>query len=230
MKLKMHPALKLFLQSSALRNHTPILVPSIGRSGSTLLYKSIIAGLAKKNRHLPEYLSSRLCADDSWELGQKQFKMGVVYKTHDLPDAITPDHNILSVFCFGSIIDSALSVFSGYERFGEDWIRTHFANLRSSAGFEDMLDSDALHFEVHMDKWFAHKNTPVLCVRYETLWEHQNEISEFLDIKVELPTKRARHEKQIAPEILKRIQNTYAPLDKKYASYPDIFTAGSLKL
>ena len=97
---------------------TPIIVSSMGRSGSTLLYKSIFIALAKKNYpYLPNSIGQIISRGGIWNPNKKLFK-GMVHKTHlhfsDLPKNIDA-----KVIFFSLPSDSVLSVISNRSRKGD---------------------------------------------------------------------------------------------------------------
>ncbi len=204
-------------------NRPPILVASMGRAGSTLLFQEIMKSLAKERfPHLPLSLARLLCHGAMWFPGNILFK-GFVHKTH-VPEYDFPNDNntkIIYIFCKPS--DSVLSVINTKSRRGLGWISEHFHNLKVKGNYEDLAHTDVLKLEDHLMGWFSRKSKNLLIIRYEKIWEYKAEIEEFLNLKINLPKFKLRRPLSNEAESLRGIcKKNYTNLDKKVEKFPDL--------
>lgn len=222
LKQKLRYFFNIFTHKINNSNRTPILVSSMGRSGSTLLFQAIMQSLAKERfPYLPVKLGKLLCHGTMWFPGYKLFK-GLVHKTH-VPASYFPDQTnakVIYIFCTPS--DSVLSVINTKSKRGIKWIYEHFHNLRVKGNYEDLAYIDVLRIEDHINGWLSKKSANILIIRYEKLWEYKSSIEEFLNLKITLPEFKLRRklldEAQSLREVCKR---NYADLDKKVHNYTD---------
>jgi hypothetical protein len=202
--------------------HPALVVSSFGRSGSTLIYRALVAAMGQAR-----FGKTRgFLADTSWTLGEKKLRRGMVYKTHDYPDALADQTDARAVFVFGSASDAALSVVEQHDREGRAWIDAHFENLKAEGTYEDLLTRDVLGFGAQLRRWSTFAGAPVLCLRYEALWDHQDRLAEFTGLPVELPPRRARSEKSVSADVGQAVARVYGPIDAAIAKLPDAFEAG----
>ncbi|QQM32439.1 hypothetical protein JET14_10000 [Martelella lutilitoris] len=218
---------KKFLQRALMGTRPSFVIASFGRSGSTLIYDGVIDGLVRDMPRVLRPLTKRLAANQSWALSESELMRGCVYKTHDYPEGLSSTSDVKCIFLFGSLADAALSVHSSVERFGEDWTKLHFKHLKSDDSHESILDFDVLRFEDQMRRWGTYREHPVLCLRYDRLWENQNVISDFCGFPVVLPAKRERVAKSYRPDLVAQAQSTYGQLDEFFGALPDSFIAGT---
>lgn len=200
--------------------NTCIIVASNGRSGSTLTFQTIRQGMLERDVRTAgkfQFVS---------RLSEVTFPRPFVYKTHDFPDALSEKRDgVRVVFCFGSTKDSALSVYSAVERYGEDWVEKHFYNLHADGTFEDLLKKDVLQQARQIREWATFEDVPVLCVHYDAIWDHKAEISEFISLDFEPPKRRKREPKKIPENLLTAASAVYDPIDEIVAELPRIFLA-----
>lgn len=80
----------------------------------------------------------------------------------------------------------------------------------------NIIDKDILSLEDHFDSWNKESRIPIAFIRYESMWDHQNEISNFLGFKIKLPAYRERKSTSTENEVLhtKLIQNYSSFIDK----------------
>lgn len=209
---------------SSNRSIEPIIVASMGRSGSTLVYDAVVEAVLARSPLRNFSLGHKLTADWSWSLSNKPLIRGTVYKTHDYPDRLDVNGG-KAIFLFGSTLNAAKSVHSAKERFGQDWVEEHFAHLRSEGKYEDLFKCDVLNFEQQIKSWAVNETIPTLCLRFETLWENSERISEFLDMKVTLPKKRTRTADNYDLEIEKALKHIFDPIDERLSVLPDCFVS-----
>ena len=167
-------------------------------------------------------------ADTSWTLGEKPLRNGIVYKTHDYPDALKGRDDLRSLFVFGPASDAVLSVLEQEVTEGRDWIDLHLDHLKAPGRFEDLLAFDALGIGAQLDAWTTFSGSPVLCIRYEALWDAETQIREFTGLPVCLPERRPRSAKSVPEDVASKVARIYGPIDARLQALPDVFEAGSL--
>ena len=201
----------------------PILVASMGRSGSTFLFSSIISSLARERfPFLPLFIGRTLCNGTMWYQGNKLFK-GYVHKTHCLANQFSVKNPCKIIYTFSRPSDSVLSVITRKEKYGFRWISEHFHNLQAKGKYEELPFSDILRISENLYGWINKKDVSLLIIRYEKIWEYQSEIEDFLSLKLNLPKfrERKKHSKE-AENLKKTIRNTYYELDLAVSKLPDI--------
>ena len=209
---------------SSCRKIDPIVIASMGRSGSTLVYDAVVEAVIDQSPLRKNILGHRLTADQAWNLSSQPLVSGVVYKTHDYPERLVTTGG-KAIFLFGSTLDSAKSVHSAKDRFGKNWVEQHFSNLRSEGNYEDLFKYDVLNFEQQIKSWAVNETIPTLCMRFETLWENSDKISAFLDMRVNLPAKRERKVVNYDPEITSALKKVFDPIDERLSTLPSCFVS-----
>lgn len=214
--------LKKALQLSIPTRYDPIIVASMGRAGSSLIYDALSEGLARARFGPLKAFGRKIVREFAWDLSGRIFTPGVVYKTHALANELPSDCKARVVFVFASASDAALSVLSCYDRYGTDWIARHFANMRANGGFEELGERDVLRFEEQIDGWLGIDHVKVLGLRYEGLWDNVDALSNFVGFPVVLPEKELRRSRQnLDMMTARRFAATYRQLDEKIATLPD---------
>jgi hypothetical protein len=205
---------------------SPILVASYGRSGSTLLYKAAVEALATTRFKFSNSFTRKFVSETAWVIPSTKFDQGVVYKSHDVPHETLVEANVKTLFVYGSPVDTVMSVFSCYERFGQHWINSHFSHLRGVGSISDLASNDILHLEDQLTRWVAFSDhyEDVLCVKYDNLWDHQASICKFTGLPIILPPKRPRQteEQNIDNKIYTTVRETYGHLEEAYKNMPEI--------
>ena len=203
----------------------PVLVASMGRSGSTLVYDSVVAGMARlRFGPLAEPLRGAV-RDTAWSLDTARFHRGRVYKTHDFPHGLGAQSAIRAIFLFGDAGSAARSVLNCETTRGRAWIEEHFEHLRASGSIEDVPHADVLRFGEQLDAWLSFEAVPVLSLRYEDLWADGTEalIGRYVGFPVALPKRKARE--SAARDFGDReaaLSATYGPLDERIAALPSV--------
>lgn len=215
--------LKGFLPST----QPPILVASMGRTGSTLIYASLVEGMVVKRFGIRSPRLGGLVRETAWRLCGASYRNGRVYKTHDFPEGLKPGERPLVVFLYGSASDAARSVLRCDTVYGCDWIKEHLEHLRAKGAFEDIPDRDVLRFGEQLDAWLSCEIVPVLALRYEDLWTSgaEQKLSRFVGFPVRLPVRRARESTGMElGETSGKLMATYAELDARVAALPAVLT------
>lgn len=183
-----------------------LLVASIPRCGSTLLLRAIAGFPPGSTMPRVPY-----CAfvRDLERLPDVPF-----LKTHSLAPKELPT-DVRTIFLFGDPIRAVVS--TREKRFD----RNHFENC---GYFEDELPDiyarDDLGYEKIFDTWTSEHPYPVLAVRFESLWEHEELVSRYLGRGIILPPKKRRATK-VSKETRQQLSNVYGRLAKKIARFPD---------
>jgi hypothetical protein len=212
-------------------NIPPTIVASMGRSGSTLVYNAIVDGIAGARFSYLGYFGRRLVGGEAWNLDLAILANGTVYKTHDFPYRVTSGDRTKAIFLYRRPSDTILSLYRCMERDGRGWIDAHFVHLHASGRFEDLLTRDVLRYEEQISSWLNADNVEVLGLRYETLWDHADLISEFLGVEIVLPSYLApRQEADYDPQLVARVRDAYRSLDKVVAAMQDYFVSGPDRL
>ncbi len=197
-----------------------IIVASNGRSGSTLTFKTIRQSFRKRNKKRADQASFVA------RLKEADLCPPSLYKTHDFPDVLTSGpKQVRVVFCFGPTKDSALSVYSAKERYGQDWLDTHFYNLHATGNYDELFRRDVLQQARQIKEWATFEDVPVLCVRYDAIWDHQRDIANFTGFEFVPPARTERAPKNIPAALLEAANSVYDPIDKVVAELPSCFVA-----
>lgn len=221
LKIIVRETLKTILPSSA----PPLLVASMGRSGSTLVYDALVEGMVRARFGAFPYRLNGLVKEEAWNLAGQTFYKGRVYKTHDLPSQFSSSDFPRVVFLFGLASDAARSVLHCEKTYGRAWIEEHFKHLSAIGELEDVPNRDVLRFADQLNAWLTFEGVPVLALRYEDLWnpETENILSRFAGFPVSFPERKNR--KSISVElgaVGQRLNNTYADLDRRIAALPSV--------
>lgn len=200
-----------------------IIVASNGRSGSTLTYEALRRELKRKYVMRRENFGFVSRLEDAGTTGP------AIFKTHDFPDALSKQGKCAKViFCFGSTKDSAFSVYAALHSKGEDWIRRHFEHLNATGDFEELFQRDILQQVRQLKEWCTYEAVPVLCVHYDAIWDHQEEISNFLGLTFKAPERRERSAKNIPEDIQLAADAVYDPIDRIVDDLPGCFLASEM--
>ncbi|MCS3663491.1 hypothetical protein GGP65_001098 [Salinibacter ruber] len=167
----------------------PIVVSSMGRSGSTMLTRSILESAHKykiiKNikRTILQKYKTRLPI---------KYKNKIVYKTHDYPPKYGGE-NVKYIYIYDDPIKVVSSMYKKKLDEGGDWLREHAVNMKTDpkvAGH--FLTYDSFKLEKHFESWVNAENINVALVRLDGLWENKDEISAFLGFDISIPKKKER--------------------------------------
>ena len=196
----------------------------MGRSGSTLLFNSIIDASIKANyKFIPYSLAYKLVhSSQGFDLKNTRFYRGMVYKTHGFPSQISYDvNNLNAIFIYGSCFEAVRSVLSCQRKYGDDWVNKHLEHLSSSDNFNSILNKDVLQIEKQINEWRNQSKFRTLLIRFDKIWDFQGEISNFLGLNVQLPSKRSRSDKSfLSDSDNSKLLNTYSSLEKHIDSLP----------
>lgn len=219
----MRKKLKTFLQDLLPIKNDPLIVASMGRSGSTVLTKSLQVSSAKSYFPIFKNLGQKVISENAWDLKTTKFRNGVIYKTHCLADELNDVNNIKVIFVYGSAIDSALSVLRCKEKYGQTWIDLHFQHLRAKGNIEDIKKFDVLRFEEQIKGWRSKENLQRLIIKYDSLWKYEKDISDFVGFDFKMEKRKSRpNYKIINPIDFEELKENYSNLEKYIQNLPDI--------
>lgn len=201
----------------------PIVLASMSRAGSSMLFRAVHAGWAAA-RFGPRAEAMRpYIWDYAWRLDETPLIPGVVYKTHDLAEHAPRRARPKVLFTFRRASEVALSIAARREREGPKWFARHLAHMRGSGAYTDFLSRDTLGLEAQVDGWFAAADLDILGIRYDDLWKHRSEIEDFLGFSVRLSKRVSSTAAAVPPEQASLIRATYAALDRKIDALPPVF-------
>lgn len=200
------------------RSKRPIVVSSMGRSGSTMLTGAIVKSAHKYDvvkRHKTNIIKSYLKRLPPRRRG------GVIYKTHDYPPN-SKDKSTRYVY----IYDYPMKVIASLQRKrreeGDSWLKKHAYNMNSkrevSGGF---FEEDVFCLEDHFDAWVGAENISVALIRLDQLWKNKEKLSGYLGFEVELPEKRKRNSslKNVPKSKVREANRVYKNLKNKVSKY-----------
>lgn len=184
-----------------------IVVGSLGRSGSTALYKSMldVVGYSIRKSKFQNNL------DDC------PYKRNAIYKTHDFPPSNPPNY-VTFIWTFADPYEIVLSVLNQENEKGMNWILKHFEHLNGEFyKYDDILNYDCLHLEEHFDRWYQNHNFPLLTIKYRSVWHRQNDLSRFVGSYVDLPpfSDRDSRFKELDDDKREMLEDTYGDLHDK---------------
>lgn len=218
--------LKRTLQRCMPSRHHAVVVASMGRSGSTLVYDAIADGMAMVRFGHSSGAARRIVRDIAWDLDMCALTPGVVYKTHAFAEELPTHRSCRVVFVFGPASDAAISVLSCDRHHGPDWTAEHFRHLRACGSLDELERRDVLRFEEQIDGWLGRSGGTVLALRYDGLWSHADTLSEFVGFPVSFPARQPRNSPgDVEAATVERIRSCYSRLDAKIAALPSCVRA-----
>lgn len=203
---------KTALQAATGRGLPVVVIASMGRMGSTLVYQAACEAMARRSV-LGATLGRRVVSDTAWELTSTRLRPGVVYKTHDLPPRNTHGAHMKAVFLFGPASDSALSVIACEQRYGAGWVREHFEHMHATGTTADLQRSDVLGFRTQIESWATPLPYPVMLLHYDAIWEYQSVLARFLGVPIVLPPRRRRSPPMIDDDTERQVRAVFQELD-----------------
>ncbi len=196
------------------RNIAPIIASS-GRAGSTMLNDAAAAAMLGwpwlANFSKPRVWST----ETAWNMDATNYRRGVVYKTHDYPPSARLPPFTRVIYTFADPVDVVFSVITQGRKHGRVWLEDHCCHMRAPISEIDNIQTvDALRLERHFKAWMQPQAFPVMLVKYNAIWDHLDDISDFLGMTLELPPYRPRQTRLdlFSSEEVARVRDTYARL------------------
>lgn len=188
------------IRKLAIREPVVVIVSSLGRSGSTMLTKSIASGMIKQGLYKKLLNYGIPFIKEAWNLATTNFSVGYVYKTHDYPVNIK-ENNYKYIFTYSDPLELIISLDRMKKYHDENWIKNHYAHLHSIYNLpNEYLKKDSLNLEKLFDAWIEIDEDNLYCIALDDLWDHKDKIEDFLGFNFELPIKRNR-EKNIESDL-----------------------------
>lgn len=203
------------------KNTTPLVISSMGRSGSTTLFKSMSESCIRFFKNGIRKKMSHLIRKRMWSIRQKNLESGLLYKTHDYPPNVNKCNVCRYIYTYADPFDVVASIYRKYKNSGREWFQNHSQKLkRPQANVGNLFFEDVLGLENHFDAWASADHLNILLIRYDKLWQKSDVISEFAGFSVELPKKRDRKSSLSGMDKEKenRLKKTYRRLRKKVMS------------
>ena len=228
---------KALLRTVRPSRRPPIVVASMGRSGSTLVYDALRSAVGDERFGWLGHDRARATVTAmAFGPATTRFENGVVYKTHALPaefDDVAGSAlaEARFVFVFGPPSDAVISFLTLGERYSARWVRAHLHNLRATDDASEILDRDVLGLQRQLECWARVTHREVLCLEYDALWDEQSTLSDFLDLEIELPPRRDRLSTDlVAADQVALARRRYARGDAAVAALPGAFRAGTVSI
>lgn len=200
-------------------NDSPVIVASSGRSGSTMLFRSIQTSyFTHKSNSLYFNLAGRIIPSKYLlrlsELYLDSFAdfprfYAPIQKTHVLCD-YNYTRSARCIFVFGDPLESALSVYQQSQLKGPQWAAKHLCHLQSNSSIDALFQQDALNYEQQLKSWM---HPDVFYLHYLDIWKYKNELSRFLGFTLILPPQLNRTPKafvnlpQVNEELFSYLRN-----------------------
>jgi hypothetical protein len=151
-----------------------IIIPSMGRCGSTALFYAIRACIPPHEGRFVHYLADADIQD------------GEIIKTHDRAPDVIPDHwRVIYLHGDPEAIRRSVLVQS------DEWKRAHFEHFGKVFADDQtsLIDSDGLDLAGNFASW---RDSGAMCIHYDDLFESAGIISEFLGVSITLPPRKRR--------------------------------------
>ena len=197
------------------------VITSIGRCGSQLITEAIHNHVWGFVDHPKAFLKKTRPFIRQYP---EEFSNGSVYKTHLYP--IEYPDNCKIVFTFGNPLDIILSVIRRSKE--PNWGPAHFKNLAANwTDFPDIMNRDVLNLEKMFDAFYNQEhNFDLMCVRYESMWDVEEQMSEFLGFEFKMPTKidriAVKQKADLSIEEVERFNTGYSSLIRKIENAKDV--------
>ncbi len=205
----------------AARSGIAVVVGSLGRSGSSMLTRACAQGLLRLRDSDQSREDPRGLVQTAWSLDVATFQRGFVYKTHDYPsNCVVPPAFVRFLYTYADPVDVVISLARQGETRGLPWLEKHADHMKVTiTDFDRLYVEDIFALERHFDAWIGCTSLPLIAIRYDTLWNHQQLISDFLRFKLLLPpyVPRSRSIPPNSQSAGDDVRQTYGRLRQKVA-------------
>jgi hypothetical protein len=118
------------------------------------------------------------------------------------------------VYTFSNPVDVVISVIRVHQKLEKKAMKNYCDHLKVPyVNPEDLIYRDGLCLEEHFYSWLNEGRFPVAFVKYESMWENEEELSGYLGFPIVLPKFRKRKVGNVVSiEIRNILKNTYASL------------------
>lgn len=175
----------------------PVVVASCGRSGSTMLTRALADSTLREwvqvlGRPVSDRIANKIIIEYAWNLEERYLRSGFIYKTHDYPPETLSDH-VKYIYVYSDPIEVISSVLNKAEREGEEWLAKHARHLNGkSTSRKDIIFEDSINIVENISRWCNKEGNNVLAVKYNNLWERQDQLSDFIGFDFGLPERKER--------------------------------------
>jgi hypothetical protein len=196
------------------------VISSLGRCGSQLMTETLHNHIWGFKKHEKSFLKRTRPFIREYP---QAYETGVVHKTHLYP--VEYPSNCKVIFTFGDPLDIVLSVIRK-SQIGQ-WGPAHFKNLGADwSQFNKILSHDVLKLEKMFDAYYQKQSCDIACVRYESLWDVEEQLSEFLGFEFKMPQKKERiatsEKESLSPQTKQEFLEGYHSLIQKISNADDI--------
>jgi len=202
-----------------LEKEVDVLIVSAGGVGTTFLLKAI--GQYKKTNHVSN--------DDGFK--------------HITIPPITSNRNLKVIYVFGNPITATMSLFRRNFHHTQSYKMQQYLPKGYRVKMETSLEEyaakgeDGFYFWRHFNNWWAQYLVyPTLFLRYETLFEHVNQIANFLELPEsfvnDFPAKKIRNSQvgNLDKATLNNLEKIYGGLQADFDRLPDFFIKEGIDL
>jgi len=134
-----------------------------------------------------------------------------------------------SGYIYGDPRDSVLSFFFRHENHGKKFCHLHGLNLGvkipGSITLQGFLDEgrDQFRLSKHFDNWVTAKINNIIFIKYETMFDHLDEISEFFGRRLKLERKKRKSDwRKQPPHVQEALTRIYRNLITRIETMPPI--------
>jgi len=184
-----------------------ILIASLPRAGSTMLFRAI-AGLPQGST-MPRNPFCKFVHDLS-KIPNKPF-----LKTHSpAPKSLPKDIRVIYLYD-----DPVKCVVSARKKRWDklSWYLNNWVHDNEP----DIYNKDDYGLEENFSSWISGHDYPVLAVRYESMWQRKKEIEKFVGFNFRLPEKKERTT-EIDDDLKYHLQTVYFQLSNRMQEVPDV--------
>jgi len=174
----------------------PIIISSMGRSGSTLLF-DVLKNYRSNNEFI--ILHDKL-----------NLKNNFLYKTHSFSEDMPKNCNCKVLYLFSNPYNVVISAHKNTN------LKMHYKHMNGFWGMRNQWHIfDSLRLEDNFDSWYKKQNFELLTIKYECLYENINIIEDFIGEKLIFPEIKKRKTNWKNHEFKNDIEKTYGNLFKK---------------
>ena len=178
-----------------------IYVLSNGRSGSTMVFNALAVAMS----NFYDLPRSLLTLTD-WKFKNDGNMPGIVKSHMPCPDGFAPKDGCKYVYVAGDPVDATLSLLSRLQEFGLRWMERHARHLGvDGEAIFSCLKQDSFNQCANIASWKkAAEKYPrhVIFISFDTLWDREDEISQFVGFECNFPKKRSRKSETIKDRLV----------------------------
>ena len=182
-----------------------IVVAGMGRCGTSLVLNAVCRSSGRGHRWVTSLA-------DAPRLSPK------IIKTHDFAPSYPVPSSVKFIYLFGN----PMQIICSAERKGGEFLKKHYPHMNANySSHADIYIRDTMRLAENLRSWQQASWMDVLMLRYETLWDYQEKISDFLGFEVVLPEYRKRSSDWEAHPKRHELILTYGDLNACIELLPD---------